>query len=254
MPGEPPDGEPRWSKLDLCAGVAIASIMLASFTIFSSGASLRVTFVPGVVIAGGVWVVLVRRRWTPSKRDRLLVPYFGAIALQVLHFAEEFITGFHERFPALYGAAPYPATTFVTFNMAAYAVFIVAGLVTFAAGRRTLLIPVLFFIVYGMVGNAVSHVTWSIATGGYFPGLVHVAGLLGARTDHARSAARLGACRRDRHRDDDRHARGHGGRRHAVRHETHADRRSGAVADRFDRDRSLRRAYARDPGGKRPHP
>ena len=67
--------------------------------------------------------------------------------------------------------------------MCAYAVFTVAGLAALVRGVGWLAMPVLFFVAYGTLGNAVAHTTWVLATGGYFPGfvtgLVHLAlGLL----------------------------------------------------------------------------
>jgi hypothetical protein len=38
--------------------------------------------------------------------------------------------------------------------------------------RRLLLMPVLFFVVYGAIGNAVAHTCWSLSLRAYFPGLV----------------------------------------------------------------------------------
>jgi hypothetical protein len=40
--------------------------------------------------------------------------YFTVLAVQFLHFAEEFVTGFNSRFPAMYGGDPYPLNTFAT--------------------------------------------------------------------------------------------------------------------------------------------
>lgn len=47
-----------------------------------------------------------------------------------------------------------------------------AGLAAFATRRWFLLMPVLFFVIYGAIGNAISHSWWSLSLGRYFPGLV----------------------------------------------------------------------------------
>ncbi len=56
--------------------------------------------------------------------------------------------------------------------MISYAAFTGSCLLVFYRGIRPLLMPVLFFVVYGAIGNAISHTWWVIATGAYFPGFV----------------------------------------------------------------------------------
>jgi len=59
---------------------------------------------------------------------------------------------------------------FVGFNMIAYALFTFAAVAVFVKGVSALLMPVIFFVVYGAMGNAISHAFWCINQGGYFPG------------------------------------------------------------------------------------
>ena len=54
--------------------------------------------------------------------------------------------------------------------MASYAVFTVCALLVFFRGLRFLLLPVLFYVVYGAVGNAISHSWWVAYSQAYFPG------------------------------------------------------------------------------------
>src|SRR5690606_14717716 len=52
-----------------------------------------------------------------------------------------------------------------------YAVFLLTPLVAVFAGVRPLMMPALFFITYGVGGNAVAHLMWTVVGGQYFPGL-----------------------------------------------------------------------------------
>jgi hypothetical protein len=160
------------SKTDLIIGTVIELVMATAFTLLTSGLSLIVTFVPGIVVAWltYVWLYLDKRH-LPSGATFLPV-FFVALAVQFIHFAEEFTTGFRTNFPLLYGGTPYSADLFVTFNMAAYFIFSVTCILVFTKSFRFLLVPSLFFIIYGAIGNAISHTWWSLYLPPYFPGLV----------------------------------------------------------------------------------
>jgi hypothetical protein len=160
------------NTVDFVVGTAITLLMAAAFTRLSSGRSLLVTFVPGLTVS---WLVLL---WMYANHvglpaaDGFVPLFFGVLTVQFLHFAEEFATDFQTFFPTLYGGAPYSDRLFVTFNMASYAVFATCGLLVFYADAKYLLIPVLFFIVYGAIGNAISHTAWALMARTYRPGFV----------------------------------------------------------------------------------
>ncbi len=156
---------------DFVVATVLAVAAGVVFSVASHGASLRVTFVPGMAIVYALVVWLWRSRQPLPAAGEILPWYLVAVAVQLLHFAEEFVTGFAEEFPRRYGAEPYDIDMFVWFNMGAYAVFVVAAVALWHRSNRKLLVPVLFFIVYGTLGNAVAHLTWAILAGGYFPGL-----------------------------------------------------------------------------------
>jgi hypothetical protein len=160
------------SNTDLIIGTVIALVMATAFTLLSSGLSLIVTFVPGIIVAWltYVWLYMDKRR-LPSGATFLPV-FFVALAIQFIHFAEEFATGFRTSFPLLYGGQPYSADLFVMFNMAAYFIFSLTCILVFTRSFRFLLVPCLFFIIYGAIGNAISHTWWSLYLQTYFPGLV----------------------------------------------------------------------------------
>lgn len=157
------------------AGVICAG-MCSVFWFFSSGASLQVTFVPGALVSLALVVLLYRTGAPLPTPARALPVYAVAMGWQVLHFAEEYQTGFAAQFPELYGGPPYPLATFVWFNMASYLLFSAATFGAVVHRRSALLMPSLFFVVYGTLGNAVAHVVWAVMAGGYFPGLVTACG------------------------------------------------------------------------------
>jgi hypothetical protein len=160
------------SKRDLIVGTAIALTMGTGFSLLSSGMSLIVTFVPGVVFAWVAFVWLYTAKAKLPSGSAFLPPFFALLAVQFIHFAEEFTTGFGTEFPSLYGGAPYSDNLFVTFNMMSYAGFTLACIVAFTTKLRFLLVPALFFIMYGAIGNAIAHTWWSLYLRAYFPGLV----------------------------------------------------------------------------------
>ena len=158
------------SARDVVVGTAIAVVMATLFVSLSGGLSLIVTFVPGLVFAWLVFLWLYFRRIELPSSDRFLPVFFGALAIQFLHFAEEYVTGFRVAFPTLYGGTPYANDLFVIFNMTSYSIFAVGALAAIYTPLRFLLVPVLFFIVYGAIGNAVSHTWWVFDSKDYFPG------------------------------------------------------------------------------------
>lgn len=88
----------------------------------------------------------------------------------MLHFAEEYVTGFYQAFPVLFGGQAYSVNTFVVFNMCAYCLFLIGGIILHQQKRALMMMP-LFFISYGVLGNAISHLAFSLMVQGYFPGL-----------------------------------------------------------------------------------
>lgn len=156
---------------DFVVGTVIALVMISFFTLVSSGRSLIVTFVPGVAMAWVVFFVIFARKIALPSADRFLPLFFVALAVQFLHFAEEYNTGFATLFPELYGGAAYNPGFFVAFNMVSYAAFTLCALLVFYRGVGFLLVPVLFYVVYGAIGNAITHTWWVAYSRDYFPGL-----------------------------------------------------------------------------------
>jgi hypothetical protein len=161
-----------WKRRDAAIGTVIAIVMIATFVTLTSGASLLVTFVPGVVMTWIAFVYLYRSGQALPDVAGFLPVFVLALAVQFVHFAEEFATGFPTDFAVLYGGDPYGQDLFVIFNMSAYAIFAVAAVAVVTERLAFLLVPAMFFLVYGAIANAISHTWWSIMLGDYFPGLV----------------------------------------------------------------------------------
>lgn len=91
-------------------------------------------------------------------------------AIQSGHFAEEWATDFHARFPALFGLEPMPMSFFVGFNLTWIAIWI-ASAVLIRSARKSAFFAAWFLAIAGML-NGVAHPLMAVASGGYFPGLI----------------------------------------------------------------------------------
>lgn len=159
------------SKRDLIIGSGIAIIMATLFSIVG-GLPLMITFVPGLVFSWIAFYFIYLRKIGLPDISAFMPFFFFGLAWQFLHFNEEFITDFKTKFPILYGHAPYSSEKFVGVNMVSYFVFTVACIFFQKTKFKFLLVPVLFFITYGAIGNAIAHTWWSIILTDYFPGLI----------------------------------------------------------------------------------
>lgn len=153
--------------------VKIATIMalaMGTFFIYIGKLPLAVTFIPGLVISLAlIYFMYAKQLELPSAKS--FVPlFFASFAWQFIHFNEEFVTGFYREFPLLFGSHPYSVERFVTINMISYCVFSLGCIIVFTQKLKFLVLPMLFYIVYGMIGNAITHTWWSLLHWGYFPG------------------------------------------------------------------------------------
>ena len=94
------------SKTDLIIGTVIALVMATAFTLLSSGLSLMVTFVPGIVVTWLTYVWLYKTRTALPAGSEFLPVFFLALAVQFIHFAEEFTTRFRITFRYFTAARP----------------------------------------------------------------------------------------------------------------------------------------------------
>ena len=137
---------------------------MASF--FPSIAVLGLVAVAALILAIGrpSSANLVTQRTTASRMLAI------ATAIQAVHVVEEWATGFHVRFPALFGLESIPLSLFVGFNLA-WIVFWIASVPLIPRGRRPAFFAAWFLAIAGML-NGVAHPLLAVASGGYFPGLV----------------------------------------------------------------------------------
>lgn len=146
------------------------------------------SLLPGIIALGLLALVALRLAWQrpplpDAKQERIAASRALALAtaVQGMHFAEEWATGFHIRFPALFGLEPIPLSVFVAFNLC-WIVIWIASIPAVQAARRFAFFAAWFLALAGML-NGIAHPLLAVATGGYFPGLltspfIGLAGLL----------------------------------------------------------------------------
>ena len=132
-------------------------------------------------LIAAVVLTLVRtpRRVGRGAVTKLAGLFLVGIAIQCLHFVEEFSTRLYEVFPPLLGLVPVPANVFVAFNLVWIGIWAVSAY-GILRGVNAAYFPVWFFGL-AMCLNGVIHPLLSIWTGGYFPGLITspLSGLVG---------------------------------------------------------------------------
>ena len=141
---------------------------MAIFVWIGSIISAVYLFVPAAVIT---FLIYLRFFYQRMPKPRKILPlYLGALSIQMLHFAEEYLTDFVVEFPKLLGQEPYPVDYWLVFNMAAYAFFIIGGVVLHKKIREFAVVPI-FFILVGVFLNPIAHLGLTLYKGSYFPGL-----------------------------------------------------------------------------------
>jgi hypothetical protein len=112
-------------------------------------------------------------------REQTARLFLLGLAVQCMHFMEEFITHFQDRFPALLGLPPWSERFFVAFNLIWLSVWILSA-IDLERAYRFALFPVWFFAI-AAVANGIAHPMLAAVVHGYFPGLITapVLGVLG---------------------------------------------------------------------------
>lgn len=154
----------RIMNLIVPAVIAIISIII----FFLVHPAQRLSFVPVMVVA---FVCYLRTSYREMpKAERVLPIYLVALAIQFLHFTEEYVYGFHQRVTEIMAGMPaFNVNVFVAFNMIAYSLFLLAA-VGMYKGLKFSMIIVWFFAI-AFLGNAIWHLLLTLRVGGYFPGL-----------------------------------------------------------------------------------
>ena len=146
----------------------IGLLMIIAFYIVSLTIQTVAIFIPGVIIT---YIFYVRTAFkNPPVPEKIVPLYLIALAIQFIHFAEEYVMDFHIAVPELLGTPGFSLDYWVIFNMVAYA-FFVLGTIAFYKQIKIFMIIPLFFIVVGVMLNGIGHILISVYTGGYFPGL-----------------------------------------------------------------------------------
>jgi|SRR5215213_7199946 len=153
--------------LNLVVPSVFAIISIVIFFLVHPGQ--RFLFVPAMILA---FVCYLRTSYREMpKAERVLPIYLVALAIQFLHFTEEYVSGFQFRVTEIMAGMPaFDPNVFVAFNMIAYSLFILAALGMYK-GMKSSMIIVWFFVFGGAVGNAIWHPLLALRVGGYFPGL-----------------------------------------------------------------------------------
>lgn len=125
----------------------------------------------GLVALAALQVTLGRTCPVELTKEQAAAAKMLAIAtvVQTAHFIEEWATGFHIRFPALFGLDPIPLSVFVALNLAWIVLWIVS-IPLIRRARQAAFFAAWFLAIAGMV-NGIAHPMLAIRTGGYFPGL-----------------------------------------------------------------------------------
>lgn len=152
--------------LNLIVPSLIAIVAIVIF--FLVHPAQRFSFAPAMVLA---FVCYLRTSYREMpKAERVLPVYLLALAIQFLHFTEEYVYGFQFRVSEIMtGMPPFNVNVFVAFNMIAYGLFLLAGLGMYK-GMKFPMIIVWFFAIC-VLGNAIWHLLLTLKLGGYFPGL-----------------------------------------------------------------------------------
>jgi hypothetical protein len=122
-------------------------------------------------VLAALWLTLSRGAGdsAPEDCDRAVRVFWIGIALQSLHFGEEYFTQFYLQFPELLGLTHWSEVFFVTFNSSWIVIWILAAL-----RMQNKLRAVLFaawFLAIAMIMNGVVHPLLALRSDGYFPGL-----------------------------------------------------------------------------------
>ena len=118
----------------------------------------------GLIAAYAIWASMKLN----DDSTAILPLYLTGIALQCLHFCEEYLTGFQREFPELLGYE-WSDARFVVFNLIWLSLLVIAAAGVHSGIRPAYLI-VIFFALAGGLGNGLGHLALSIAQQRYFPG------------------------------------------------------------------------------------
>ena len=142
-------------------------IVLALF-LWAPSPWIKGVFIFFMIVSLLFYFLLFRTHMSPNLV--LAQGYFIALAVQCIHFIEEYIGAIYIKLPELFDLPPIGKDEFVIFNLGAYAIFILGGIAVFRNYHRLMVIPI-FFVLLGVMANGIIHVLLALWTTSYFPGL-----------------------------------------------------------------------------------
>jgi len=123
------------------------------------------------IMLGVAFVVSFSADRATEKLKEVMSAFLVVLALQCLHFAEEFTTGFQRLFPPRLGLVPWPDSFFVIFNATWLCIWALTAAAILAGRSSRLVATPVWFLAFGAIANGIAHPLLSLAAGGYFPGL-----------------------------------------------------------------------------------
>ncbi len=125
----------------------------------------------GLAALFALYLALARHPSSDNKaQQKLAAQALGvAVILQGIHFTEELVTGFHERFPAIFGLEAIPVSIFIAFNV----LWLMAWSASIRGIEKTVTIAYFaaWFLAIAGILNGIAHPMLALAEGSYFPGL-----------------------------------------------------------------------------------
>ena len=150
--------------------------IIAAVLLTAAAVTFNVLFMGPAVILLEIGLAASLLAWLATGAGRhfpqpLVGPiYLASIAIQILHFSEEYAGRLFELAPPLFNLSPLPAQKFLVFNLIWIGIFLVSAVGVFRRVRLTLL-PVWFMALIGGIGNSIFHTWLAVQSGGYAPGL-----------------------------------------------------------------------------------
>jgi hypothetical protein len=146
--------------------LGVASVVLVGALVMLATMGRAVAgLVAALLVAYALWV----RTPTDLELRRAMPAYVIAVAAQLLHFWEEFASGFYRLFPPVFGAPSWSSGGFLAFNLSWLVIFALAGWGLVRQWHPALLVALFLALGAGLL-NGFAHLTLAAWRGGYFPG------------------------------------------------------------------------------------
>jgi hypothetical protein len=145
--------------------IGAAFVAMAIFISYKVMGPASIILNLGLIVSYLIWATAIWLNDPPA----IFSLYLLGIAIQGLHFYEEYLTGFQRKFPAFFGYE-WSDRRFVVFNLVWLSLFVLSAFGLLLKFRLAYL-PAFFFALVGEIGNGIAHLALSVAQRRYFPGL-----------------------------------------------------------------------------------